>query len=80
MNLQSLRARAARLDELSRGLGEELNRWKGCQSPLLPPEQTEYVQQVRRAKDGIERARAALLRAIYRLAAEVKRSGAPRTP
>src|SRR5262249_54485460 len=53
MNLDGLNARINRLDGISRGLGKELNRWKQGKYPLLPPEQAEYVEQIRWAKDGI---------------------------
>jgi hypothetical protein len=80
MNLEGLNARINRLDELPRGLAEELNRWKNREHPLLPQERADYFQQVRRAKDGMERARAMLLRAVYRLAVQQTVRYAPKTP
>jgi hypothetical protein len=47
MTVDSIRARAARLQQLNLGLAEEVARWKAAESPLLDAERQAYL------KDGI---------------------------
>ena len=50
LTVDSLRARAARLQQLNLGLAEEVARWKKLESPLLDAERQAYLNCI---QDGI---------------------------
>ncbi len=64
MRPEDLRARALRLDELSRGLMKEEAGVKECEDPLLHVERRAYLGSLGRALDGVEGARVALAKAL----------------
>jgi hypothetical protein len=70
MNLQDLRARVRRLDELSRGLAKEVALWRSGDDPLLYLERKAYLVAIRGAVDGVESARVVLAKASQRLERE----------
>jgi len=65
--VDSLRARAARLQQLNLGLAEEVARWKGAASPLLDAERQAYVSCIQRGIAGFDAAWHALTTALARL-------------
>ena len=50
LTVDTLRARAARLQQLNLGLAEEVARWKAAESPLLDSERQAYLDSI---EDGI---------------------------
>jgi hypothetical protein len=62
-----IKARVARLDELSRGLVKEGMLQRGVQDVLLYRERQQYLAAVRHALSGVEAARVTLAKAVRRL-------------
>jgi hypothetical protein len=65
--VKDLRARIGRLEELARGLAEEICTWKGADSPLLPLERKVYLNAVQDAIAGLDRAHEALAVGLRRI-------------
>jgi hypothetical protein len=72
MNLEGIRARVRRLDELSRGLAKEVTLWKACNDPLLYLERKAYLGAIQDALAGVEAARVTLAKVGQRLEREQK--------
>jgi len=56
MNLNDLRKRVERLDELSPGLAKEIVVWKSSNDLLLYRERQDYLKAIREAWAGVEAA------------------------
>jgi hypothetical protein len=67
MNVADLKARARRLDALSRGLAKEVTLWKACNDPLLYLERKIYLSAIQDALAGVEAARVILVQVSQRL-------------
>jgi hypothetical protein len=67
MNVADLKARARRLDALSRGLAKEVTLWKACNDPLLYLERKIYLSAIQDALAGVEAARVILVKVSQRL-------------
>jgi hypothetical protein len=70
VDLQDIKARVRRLEELTVGLTRERVRWEEAADPLLYLERREYLQAIREAISGIEGARVVLVKACQRIDAE----------
>ncbi len=70
IGLADLKARVRRLDELTRGLAQEVAIWKEADDPLLYLERRAYLKAIQDALAGVESARVVLARARQRLEAE----------
>jgi hypothetical protein len=66
VQLAGLKARVARLEELSRGLAREGVLQRGVQDVLLYRERQQYLAALRDALGGVEAARVVLARAVRR--------------
>jgi hypothetical protein len=67
LTMADLKARVARLEDLSRGLAKEGVLQRGVQDVLLYRERKEYLAALRDAMGGVEAARVVLARAVRRL-------------
>jgi hypothetical protein len=67
LDLNDLRKRVQRLEELSRGLAREILLWRECNDPLLYRERQDYLKAIREAWAGVEGARVLLAKARQRL-------------
>ena len=67
LTVDSLRARAARLQQLNLGLAEEVARWKGAESSLLDAERQAYLSCIQRGIAGLDAAWHALTTAVNRI-------------
>ncbi|HBI45835.1 MAG TPA: hypothetical protein DDY78_23720 [Planctomycetales bacterium] len=67
MTIDSIRARAARLQQLNLGLAEEVARWKAAESPLLDAERQAYLQCIQDGIAGLDAAWHALTTAVARM-------------
>ena len=67
LTVDSLRARAARLQQLNLGLAEEVARWKNPQSPLLDAERQAYLDCLQGEIAGLDAAWHALTTAVKRM-------------
>lgn len=67
MNLDDLRARIARLDQLGRGLAKEVTIWRQGNDPLLYLERKAYLGAIQDALAGVEAARVLLGKVCQRL-------------
>jgi hypothetical protein len=67
MQLRGIAARVKRLEGLSAGLGQKYLRIQKGRDPLLYVERREYREAIHRAIQGIETARAVLVKAKQRL-------------
>jgi hypothetical protein len=67
MDVSRIRARHARLDQLSRGLAKEVVVIKDADDPLLYLERKAYLDALQDALAGVESARVVLARALHRL-------------
>ncbi len=67
LTVESLRARAARLQQLNLGLAEEVARWKGAKSPLLEAERQAYLSCIQEGIAGLDAAWHALTTALVRI-------------
>jgi hypothetical protein len=63
MNVNDLRGRVKRLDQLSRGLAKEELLVRKGKDPLLYRERQEYLKAIRQALSGVEGARVVLVKA-----------------
>jgi hypothetical protein len=70
MNLDDLKARVRRLDQLARGLAKEVTLWKDANDPLLYLERKAYLGAIQDALAGVESARVLLAKVCQRLEAE----------
>jgi hypothetical protein len=66
MTVESIRARAARLQQLNLGLAEEVARWKSLESPLLDAERQAYLNRIHDGIAGLDAAWHALTTAVNR--------------
>jgi hypothetical protein len=69
MNLQDIKARINRLENLGIGFGKEYSLWKECNDSLLYAERQAFLSVIREALIGIEAARVALALAKQRIEA-----------
>ena len=67
MTVDSLRARAARLQQLNLGLAEEVARWKRAASPLLDAERAAYLNSIQDGIGSLDAAWHALTTALARM-------------
>jgi hypothetical protein len=67
MTIESLCARAARLQQLNLGLAEEVARWKTAASPLLDAERKAYLSCIQGGIAGLDEAWHALTTAVNRI-------------
>ncbi len=67
IEVNDIRARMGRLDELARGLSREVALWRGAESPLLQPERRAYLNAMQDLLASAERARTALNKALLRI-------------
>jgi hypothetical protein len=67
MDVQGIRARHTRLDQISRGLAKEVVVIKDGEDPLLYVERRDYLSALQEALAGVESARVVLARALHRL-------------
>jgi hypothetical protein len=67
MDVAGIRARHARLAQLSRGLAKEVVVIKDGEDPLLYVERRDYLNALQDALAGVESARVVLARALHRL-------------
>jgi hypothetical protein len=67
MNLEDLRARMRRLEDLSAGLAKEASLWQKCDAPVLYVDRLEYVEGIHEAIQGLEKARVALAKACRKI-------------
>jgi hypothetical protein len=67
LTIDSLRARAVRLQQLNLGLAEEVARWKSVQSPLLDAERQAYLNCIHGGIAGLDAAWHALTTALARM-------------
>jgi hypothetical protein len=70
MNVDDLKARVRRLDQLARGLAKEVTLWKDANDPLLYLERKAYLGAIQDALAGAESARVLLAKVCQRLEAE----------
>jgi hypothetical protein len=70
MTVHDVRARVARLDELSRGPAKETVLVSEADDPLFYRERQDYLAAIREALAGVEEARVVLVKARQRLEAE----------
>jgi hypothetical protein len=54
LTVDSLRARAARLQQLNLGLAAEVARWNGAESPLLDAERIAYLKEIQGGVAGFD--------------------------
>jgi hypothetical protein len=54
LTVDTIRARAARLQQLNLGLAEEVARWKAVDSPLLDAERQAYLNGIQGAIAGLD--------------------------
>ena len=73
IQLRQVKARVARLQELTQGLAKEVNAWKGRQGPLLPQERKRYLDALQDGLAGLEEARNVLVGVAWRLEREAAR-------
>jgi hypothetical protein len=67
MDVQGIRVRHTRLDQISRGLAKEVVVIKDGEDPLLYVERRDYLSALQAALAGVESARVVLARALHRL-------------
>ena len=67
LQLPHIKARIARLNELTRGLAKEAAVWKMGEDPLLYLERKQYLNAMMNALAGLEEARVVLVGAARRL-------------
>jgi hypothetical protein len=67
MRLRDLRARIARLEQLSRGLSLEEMHWRKADAPVRSAERDAYRAALHRAVHAVEAARLVLVRACQRV-------------
>jgi hypothetical protein len=67
MTVDSIRARAARLQQLNLGLAEEVARWKAAESPLLDAERQAYLKCIQDGIASLDAAWHALTTAVARM-------------
>jgi hypothetical protein len=67
LHLKDLRARIARLEQLSRGLSLEEMHWRKADAPVLSAERDAYRAALHRAVHAVEEARLVLVRACQRV-------------
>jgi hypothetical protein len=67
MDVAGIRAKHARLDQLSRGLAKETVVIKDAEDPLLYVERRDYLTALEDALAGVESARVVLAKALHRL-------------
>jgi hypothetical protein len=67
LTVESLRARAARLQQLNLGLAEEVARWKNLESPLLDAERQAYLKCIQDGIGSLDAAWHALTTAVARM-------------
>jgi hypothetical protein len=67
MTVDSIRARAARLQELNLRFAEEVARWKGIESPLLDAERQAYLKSIQDGIGSFDAAWHALTTAVARI-------------
>jgi hypothetical protein len=67
MTVESIRARAARLQQLSRALAEAVARWKAAESPLLDAKRQPYLKCIQDGIAGLDGAWHALTTAVARM-------------
>lgn len=69
MDVQGIKARVGRLEELSLGFAKETVLIREVQDPLLYLERRAYLEALRDVLNGVEAARVVLSRALHRIAA-----------
>jgi len=67
MTAQDLKARVRRLDQLARGLAQEVSLWRKGNDPLLYLERKAYLGAIQDALAGAENARVVLAKVCQRL-------------
>jgi hypothetical protein len=67
ITIESIRARAARLQQLNRSLAEEVARWKAAESALLDAERQAYLKSIQDGIASLDAAWHALTTAVGRL-------------
>jgi hypothetical protein len=67
MTVESIRARAARLQQLNLGLAEEAARWKTVEAPLLDAERQAYLKSIQDGIASLDAAWHALTTAVGRM-------------
>jgi hypothetical protein len=67
LTVDSLRARATRLQQLNLGLAEEVARWKGVESSLPDAERQAYLNCIQGGIAGLDAAWHALTTAVNRI-------------
>jgi hypothetical protein len=70
VDLQDIKARVRRLEDLAVGLARERMLWEEAADPLLYLERKAYLQAIREAIGGVEVARVVLVKACQRIEAE----------
>ena len=72
MNVDDLKARVRRLDQLARGLAKEVTLWKDANDPLLYLERKAYLGAIQDALAGAEAARVVLAGVVKRMERDCK--------
>ena len=67
LTTESLRARAARLQQLNIGLTKEVAGWKRAESPLLDAERDAYLKHIQDGIAGLDAAWETLTKALARI-------------
>jgi hypothetical protein len=67
ITIESIRARAVRLQQLNLGLAEEVARWKSLESPLLDAERQAYLKSIQDGIASLDAAWHALTTAVARM-------------